>query len=490
MEKSLAYKVKDYILDKSMIAKGERVCVAVSGGADSMCLLFLLHDISDSMGFTLSAVHVEHGIRGQASLDDMEYVKAQCDRLGIPLHTARVDAVKASEESGTTLEEAARNERYRIFGGIKADKIALAHHKNDQAETVLFNLARGTGIRGLRGMEPVWDRFIRPLLCATREEIEEYCKEWQIEYRHDATNDDLDISRNRIRHLIVPELTQINDKALEHIFDAAEELAGIEEYLAEATERAYRECVKPLSNGPFADAYQLSGKSAYSDIEIDLDILDSLHEVIAPRVIKRGLISVSGRAKDISRKHVEAVLMLAKGQSGRHISLIYGIKAYKEFRKLVIRGAGRYELSDEAGGIHKADSKPSGMDDNGLQGTDGINLTPKLLTAVLTETDVSMDEIKASANYTKFIDYATIDDASDLKVRHREPGDFISIKGGNKKLKDLLIEEKIPVGKRNNMYFVAMNKEIVWIIDTGRIGERFKVTSDTEKILRMEIKNG
>ena len=455
---TLQDKVREYILDHDMIRKGEHVCAAVSGGADSMCLLFLLYDLRDSMGFSLSAVHVEHGIRGQASVDDMDYVAGECKRLDIPVTLARVDAVKKASISGATLEEAARNERYRVFDGVAADKIALAHHMDDQAETFLFNAARGTGLKGLRGIMPVRDRYIRPLLNATRKETEDYCGEHGIRYRHDDTNDDTCLSRNHIRHEVIPELIKINDRAVFHISDTAEELQDVEACISHMTEKAFSECVRQPEDGR---------------LEIDIDLFEKLDDVIAARVLKLALVMLSGRAKDISRRHINSLIRLSKGQSGHHADLIYGIKAYKEFRKLVIRGTGRYELPS---GDHE-EHKPS-------------RLYFEIIDVSDSDRRSFIDKSKEAESYTKFIDYATIKDASLIELRHRLPGDYISIKGGTKKLKDLLIEERIPKDKRDSLLFAAEGREIIWIPYTGRIGERFMITDDTVKILRMEIRDG
>lgn len=456
MESDFTDRVTDYIHSHSMIDRGEKVCVAVSGGADSMCLLLLLKGLSKSMGFSLSAVHVEHGIRGQDSLEDMAFVSLQCKMQDIPLKTFSIDAVSVAEETGTTLEEAARNERYRIFSILPDDRIALAHHMNDQAETFLFNVSRGTGTGGLKGMLPVRERYIRPLLCVTRREIEEYCHDNHIEYRTDATNADVNISRNRIRHDIVPGLEQINPGAVRHIFEITEEISRTENYLSEITMTALMDCV-------------VSEDDQTREITIDLDLFEKLHDAIASRVIKEALIRISGRSKDISRRHVDSVLDLARGQSGHHVDLIYGIKARKTFRKLIIKGPGQYELTNP---------------DN------TTSFFPKLENELLSRDEVSKETILSPDNYTKYIDYATIGDASLLTVRFRQPGDHISIKDGRKKLKDLLIEGKIPKEERDNMILVALGSEIVWIPKLKRIGERFKVTEDTKKILRMELKNG
>ena len=444
-------KVKEYLQLNHMICEGEHVCVAVSGGADSMCLLFLMKELSEETGFLLSAVHVEHGIRGEASLSDMEYVKEQCAMLDIPLDIYRTDAVKVAAGTGTTLEEAARNERYRIFDEIKADKIALAHHMNDQAETVLFNLIRGTGIRGLRGIAPLRDRYIRPLLCLNRQEIETYCRANRVSFCHDATNDDISLSRNRIRHNVIPELEVINDSAIEHICDSAAELTEAEALLEALTDEAAEGCT--VYDGNMA--------------VIDIDRLMNLNPALASRVIKKALVSVSGRAKDIGRKHINAALSVARGQSGRQAALIYGIKVRKEFRRLLIAGSGQYE---------RTDALPEEM--------------PRLSFDILARQSVSDEDILNCNGYTKYIDYAKIKDTANLAIRHRQPGDRISIRDGSKKLKDLLIEERFPIEKRDRIYVIALGPDIVWIPELGRLGERYKVTEETVNILRMEINNG
>lgn len=454
MQNDIKEKTADYIKRHVMIKKGDSVCVAVSGGADSMCLLFLLNEMSPVLGISLSAVHVEHGIRGQSSIDDMEYVKRQCGELDIPLKTVQVDIPAAAEIAGTTLEETARNERYRIFSELKADRIALAHHINDQAETFIFNSIRGTGLRGLRGIVPVRGRYIRPLLCLTRQEIESYCLERHIEYREDITNSDIDIPRNRIRHMVIPELLKINEEGLRHISEAAEDISAADEYIRSAVDKAFEKCIISPADRPELE------------IIIDLDQFDRLHRVEAAGVIMKAMTELAGRSKDIARRHIEAVLTLANGQSGHHLDLIYGIKAYKEFRHLVLKKAGKYEISNP--------DKPA----------------PQIEYSILQKKDVPMERILDSGNYTKYIDYATIRNVSALEGRYRQTGDYISIKDGRKSLKDLLIDEKIPSGRRRELFLITQGSEIVWIPELGRIGERFKITDKTEKILRMGLKNG
>ncbi len=454
MQSDIKGKVADYIKSNAMIKEGERICVAVSGGADSMCLLFLLKEMASEYEISISAIHVEHGIRGQASLDDMAFVENKCRDLNIPLKTAQVDVPAVFKKAGSTLEETARNERYRIFSAVDADRIALAHHLNDLAETFVFNSIRGTGLKGLKGITPVRGRYIRPLLCVTKQEIEAYCMEKHIEYREDATNNDIYMSRNHIRHVVIPEFLKINSGALRHIYETSGEISEVDDYIEMAVEKAFETCVST------------SGTKPLSEFIIDLNTFDSLHKVIASGIIMRVLTKLAGRTKDIGRRHIDAVLTLTRGQSGRHIDLIYGIKAYKNFRYLVIKKPGKYETVEVS------------------------KMSLKINYSILSADEMPMERIMEPECYTKYIDYAKIKNVSALMGRYRQPGDHISIKNGSKKLKDLLIDEKIPADRRNDIYLIAMGNEIVWIPEFGRIGERFKITDGTEKILKMELKNG
>ena len=220
-------KVTDYILKNQLIKEGDTVLIGVSGGADSICLLFLLSEISEKIGFSIKVIHVEHGIRGKASLDDADYVRGLCNEKGFELKTVHVDALSYAEENSLTLEEAARILRYRAFeeywenmshgeydGGFK---IAVAHHINDQAETVIFQMLRGSGIKGMGGMSPQRENIIRPLLCLTKEEILLYLSENNLSFRTDESNNDNSYSRNYIRNDILPRLNEIQPQAEIHI---------------------------------------------------------------------------------------------------------------------------------------------------------------------------------------------------------------------------------------------------------------------------------
>ncbi|MBO5503279.1 MAG: tRNA lysidine(34) synthetase TilS, partial [Lachnospiraceae bacterium] len=228
-----------------MAGPGDRVVAAVSGGADSVCMLLLLDRIRSEIGFSMRALHVHHGIRGESADEDARFVSQLCERLGVRCDVIRVDVPAIAKAGGTGIEETAREERYRVLreacqaweredAGARAGRycIAVAHHMEDQAETVLFRMARGSGLTGVAGMRPAAPLpgdpeilVIRPLLQFTRAEIEEIVTEAGTGWREDETNSDVSYARNRIRSGILPELAQINEAAVRHICALAEESA-------------------------------------------------------------------------------------------------------------------------------------------------------------------------------------------------------------------------------------------------------------------------
>ncbi len=260
-------KVYGYIEQHRMLQSGDRVLAGVSGGADSVCLLFLLARYREKIPFDLAVVHVNHGIRPDAG-EDAAYVKELCGRLRLPFFPVNADVPGLARAEGISEEEAGRRARYEAFekyagewGGRGLDmegagegpgiKLALAHHMGDRAETFLFHLFRGTGSRGLGSIQPVREHgggkltVIRPLLCLERREIEEYLEERGISYRTDSTNQEDGYARNRIRHHVLPWAEQeICRGAVRHISEAADRLSEIEEYLTAQTALARESCVR------------------------------------------------------------------------------------------------------------------------------------------------------------------------------------------------------------------------------------------------------
>lgn len=222
-------KVRKYVQDQHMIEKTDRVLAGVSGGADSICLLFVLLELQKELGFELRAVHVNHQIRGKDADSDQEYVETVCKEQGIDLVVYKEDVPKYAEKHKLTEEEAGREVRrfaflrqMELWGGTK---IALAHHRNDNVETLIFHLCRGTGLAGLAGIAPADGPWIHPLLCVDRKEIESYLEKRGISYCTDETNLDIRYTRNRIRQKILPYLEQyINRESVQHMARTMEEM--------------------------------------------------------------------------------------------------------------------------------------------------------------------------------------------------------------------------------------------------------------------------
>ena len=225
---ALMLEIKRYIEKNQLIRPGDGVVVGLSGGPDSVFLLYALHTLQPRMGFTLRAVHVHHGIRGAEADRDEAFSEKLCAKLDIPFQAVHVAAPAYAAQHGLSLEEAARILRYEALeaarqqlGQTRAAWIAVAHHLDDQAETVLHNLVRGAGLRGLAGMENRRNHVIRPLLSIKREDILKWLKQYDIPYVTDSTNADPHYTRNRIRSTVLPELREINPEASAHIAHSA-----------------------------------------------------------------------------------------------------------------------------------------------------------------------------------------------------------------------------------------------------------------------------
>ena len=226
--------VKDFF-DTYIIKDNDLLIISLSGGMDSMCLVDAFYKLQSEVNYKLTACHVHHGIRGSEADRDLEFVKKYCKSMKIDLKTKKVDAVKYSGDNKISLEEAARKLRYEVLNNYWREEtlidnkrnvyILVAHHMRDQAETVIHNQIRGTGIKGLTGMSKINSHILRPLINIEKTEIEKYVKCYDIPYVNDATNDDLKYTRNFIRNEIIGKFEKINSKAISHIVDLAKKNA-------------------------------------------------------------------------------------------------------------------------------------------------------------------------------------------------------------------------------------------------------------------------
>ena len=245
-------KVKEFIKEKNLIQNGDHIIIGVSGGADSVYLLLILNELRESMNLTITVVHINHMIRREA-VDDQKFVQDLCGQLLIPCKIFEIDVKQIAKREKMSLEEAGRKARYDAFAKTmkkyNADKIAIAHHQNDQAETFLYRVVRGTGIYGAGAMREKDGNLIRPLLCVKKEEIVKYLKEAGQAWVEDASNQDDAFARNQIRNQVIPRLEMINEQAVEHIGWLCEDIKEVTTYLTDQIEESFLRCAKPIGQG-------------------------------------------------------------------------------------------------------------------------------------------------------------------------------------------------------------------------------------------------
>lgn len=317
-------KIRNFIEENKLLSIGDGVVLGLSGGADSVCLLNVLLNLRDEYTLTLWAVHVNHNIRGEEALRDQRFAYDLCKSRGVELFTYSYDIPRLAKKEGLTEEEAGRKYRYKAFyetaEKVGAAKIALAHNKNDNAETMLQRLLRGTGLKGLGGILPKRDKIIRPLLCLTRTEIEELLGETP--YITDSTNSSLDYLRNKIRHKLLPAIeADLNPNIVEGLFRTANLIRKENDYLEEEAQRAYERVLKEKTEtAVFLDCKKLSAEN----------------EVLQNRIFRLASLPLTQKGQDIELKHIESLKALAKAQNGKQINLIEGIKAKKEAETLAI----------------------------------------------------------------------------------------------------------------------------------------------------------
>lgn len=503
-------KIQIFMEQYHMIENGDHVLAGVSGGADSVCLLRVLCELREWMGFSLSAVHVEHGIRGEESLSDAAFVRALCDTLDVPLLSFSVDAPGRAVERHQSLEEAARDLRYDCFyeacRQLGANRLAVAHHGDDCAETLLFHLSRGTGIRGLCGivpvrkLEPVEATLIRPLLCLTRAEIENLLQEFGQDYRTDSTNLDENLSRNRIRSQVLPQLRQINSAAVPHMVRTAGYMEEVCAYLDAAAWEAGAHLIQyvPEAGHP-------------QEIRIRRSGFTELPGVLQKNLLQRLLGELAGSRKDITALHVEQVQALFAAQVGKRSDLPYQMQAEAGYEEVFLRRrnlTGLWKPSDEenhientdhtenrSGCIRKRYQNDAGQETAGaisVQALDvsggGQQFNGLEITAEILPFDGNFQQIPEKT-YTKWFDYDKIKNT--VQIRTRRPGDRIQVRsgGGHKKLKDYLIDSKIPQSQRDSLVLLADGKEIIWVVGM-RISEAYKITQETKRILSVCVNGG
>jgi len=447
----------DHIDEYEMLQESGLVLICVSGGADSMCLLEVMRHMSYEMGFDIAAAHYNHELRGEESDRDETFVMEICEEHGIPFYSGRGDVAVFAKKRGLSIEEAARDMRYEFFYDTAelagADRIATAHTMDDNAETIIINLARGAGANGMSGIPPVRDNVIRPLLRVARDEVMAFIEERGISYVDDSTNR-LDIyTRNKVRHSIIPLIKELNPRFNEAASTAAELFRADEEFIADIADLFIRDCCIGLT----ADA-------------ADLAVLPfSVSSRVIRKLYGAGLTGgnrLSGG--NLSFNHVKDVLSLCVSDNPSASLSLPGMVVYREYDRIVFN-AKTAESEDEFAPVYptvgnsfiilglglKITCKSVIYNDNmcGASGNKGNNV------GCTTEINTS---------FTTFV-FKSIDICGKISVRSRHEGDSIKIKGqsGTKTLKKLFIEKRIPVRKRNLIPVISDEEGVLGIYKIG-----------------------
>ncbi|MEG1409242.1 MAG: tRNA lysidine(34) synthetase TilS [Terrisporobacter sp.] len=456
-------RVRSTIDKYNLLQKGDKIVLGLSGGPDSVSLLHVLKQLESEYDISIYAAHLNHQIRGIEAQKDVMYISRLCDSLGVKLFVKSINVPAYCKENGLSIEEGARKLRYEMFYEIKqktkSNKIAIGHNLNDQAETILMRMMRGTGLQGLRGIEYKRDdTIIRPILDIERSSIEKYCDEHELNPRIDSTNLENIYTRNKIRLELIPYMQEnFNNNVVESICRMGNNLKLDSEYIEQEGINKFNEVAKLNNN---------------EEVEISLDKYIDLHKAIKSRIIRNSIKYILGDTNFVDQKHIEDIIELEEDTKiNKKIVLPRGLFVYRNKNNILLTNK---EITYEE--IEFCYKVPK----------EGVIKIKEL--GVFVETKVisidrfnSMKVDKASKGFDldKF--------KGGIFVRNRKSGDKIKLAAGSKKLKSLFIDLKIPRENRSRIPVVVDDNEVVCVGDY-KISENYKIDANTKEVLKITFK--
>lgn len=460
-------RVRRFIVDHELVQPGDRVLVAVSGGPDSTCLLLVLAALQRSLGFTLHAAHFDHGLRGpRAAAGDARAVRALTDALGVPLHAGSGDVRAAAH--GRSLEETARDLRYRFLARAarkaRCTVVAAGHTRDDQAETVLLRVLRGSGLRGLAAMgaSSSWPvavrgrppRLVRPLLTLSRDDTERCCRESAVTPLRDPSNRSPDFLRNRVRRELIPLLRRYNpriDDALVRLADAASNDLELVEALA---------------------AGIVSGSSPLGEVRLGRRDLRAMPPALQRHAVRLAAERLLGDARGLSERHVLAVVRAAAGPAGARLDLPRALRA-EVTRDAVVLAKGA-----------RPATRPLPSRGASLRAPGSVRFGPWRIDAELLDAPPHSSLTRSQNGRVALLDFAACGPI--LRLRRRRPGDRFQPLGlaRPKKLQDFLVDAHVPREQRDALPLLVAAGGIAWVVGQ-RPAEWAKVTPTTQRVLRL-----
>jgi tRNA(Ile)-lysidine synthase len=457
-----------------LFCSGDKILLAVSGGADSIALLHTMQALKAEGLFEGDFVcaHINHQLRGAEADADEEFVIEEARRLNVPTETRRIDVRGFARENKLSIETAARQLRLKSLLDIAKAKtlncIATGHQKNDNAETILQRLARGTGFRGLGGIWPKrvfaeGVRFIRPLLCVSRDEILRYLNKQNLKWRVDHTNYQCTYRRNFIRHRLMPVLQQeCKNNIVEQLFCLSQSAKRFHDLVCEATEKIWPRLADCCGD----------------KIKLDLEIFSSQPEAVKIELVRKGLISIGSKERNLTQQHYEKILRLAKQNvSGKKLELPLGFTAWHEYGTLIFENPERKSPTAE----HINEPVRLKVPGKTRFGNCVIDAT------VFETNGAGIEKIRTEKNKSaERFDFDKL--KFPLVVRSRKAGDRFQPLGlaGKKKLGKFVTAAKVPQHLRQKMLVIADSEKIIWLWPV-RISEKAKITSETQRILQLQI---
>ena len=456
--------VRETIIKHSMLSGNDHVLVGLSGGPDSVCLAVILDKLRKDFNLLLSAVYIDHGLRPGEVKKEIEFCKDFCNRFRIDFHKRAIDVKKFAGSEGLNIQEAARELRYAVYEeiseNIKADRIALGHNADDQAETILMRLFRGSGRKGLAGIPPKRGRIIRPLIETERKEIEAFLDfdsslithNSLTPYLVDSSNLKEKYARNWIRLSLMGEIRKKYPAVVHDICRTAEIFREEDEYLEIIVTKTLMRLISRKSD---------------CSIELFLAPLQTIETPVLRRVLRRAIAATKG-LRGISFVHIEDIIRLIKqGKSGNSINLPKNIRVVREYSIL--------KISTE---------KPMTLS--------GYEIQPQCELKIKEAAIVLKAWFEEEGGETGDGRSSVLLDAGNmtfpLRIRARTAGDFFYPLGfgKKKKIQDFFVDEKIPRERRDIIPIVVSGSDIIWVAGY-RADERFKVTDKTDKFLRLTI---